>query len=218
MGGSASSAVSRPRRLVLLGAASMLLALATGCGSARRTSGGTRGEAASEPVQYLPRGLQTVAGMPIPGGGRLLIRAEHYRFQGRVYAELGDWVQEADGAGGGSGGVRPEGNAPLLWAIDGHCAQGSRYATVAVYGLLRVRADTVFAYAAGRPHRLRTASVPGYLYPGGAAAYGVLGEPPERIVVRTPSGRAAMDEDLGREGPTLCEHQSSVMYLRSKRG
>jgi hypothetical protein len=170
----------------------------------------------SEPVRYLPGGLRTVARTHVPGVGTILIRAKRYRFQGNTYFNLSDLVERPDGSGGG-GDFRPEGRAALSWTFEGDCRRAGGNATIVVYGLLRAPADTALAYAAGVPHRLRTAVIPAGFHAGGAAAYAVLSAPPERIVVRTPAGRTVVDEDIGGEGgPTRCEGASTITYARKK--
>jgi hypothetical protein len=157
-----------------------------------------------------------IAVSPLPEGkGRLEMRAKRYRFQGHVYFALTDWVERPDGSGGGSD-WRPEGDAPLSWTFGGDCYEARTNATVIVFGLLRAPRDTAVAYAARSPHRLRTAPIPASFHAGGVAAYAVLGEPPERVLVRTPAGQTVMDERLGHEGPTHCDGSGGLMYMRKK--
>jgi hypothetical protein len=206
--------VARRGLLVFLAA---VTGLVTGCGgssglSSAHSSAASGPAPVSEPVHYLPGGLRTVASRPVPGVGRVSIVAERYRFQGRVYFELDYQFHEPGGASGGSG-VRVEGHAPLSWTFGGECPRAGVHASVAVVGLLRVPGDIVLAYADHRAHRLRTAAIPAYFHPGGVAAYTVLSEPPEQILVRTTTGRTVMREELGHEGPTACRGPSSISYM-----
>jgi hypothetical protein len=164
----------------------------------------------------MPGSLRTVAVTRLPGGGgQLQMRANRYGFEGRVYFDLTDWIQRPDGSAGGSSWT-PEGHAALSWTFAGDCAAAGRNATVVVFGLLRRAEDTAVAYAAGAPHRLRTAPIPASFHAGGLAAYAVLGEPPERILVRTPAGKIAIDERLSHEGPTRCKGPAELSYFRKK--
>jgi hypothetical protein len=209
---------SRSGRLALVVGTCAVLLLLSGCGGSgagRTTASSLPVAPVSEPVRYLPGGLAVVAHSSIPGGSALQIRAKHYSFEGRVYFDLVDWVRRPDGSSGG-GDWRPEGHAPFAFTFDGDCARAGVNATVILYGLLRQTADTATAYTARGPHTLRTAAIPARLRPGGIAAYTVLGELPERIVVRTPTGRKVMDEDFGRSGPTRCRDASSISFMISK--
>ncbi|HTW42249.1 MAG TPA: hypothetical protein VMD79_08035 [Solirubrobacteraceae bacterium] len=166
-------------------------------------------------MRYLPGGLRTVARRPLPGVGHLSIVAKRYRFQRHVYLELDYRVERSDGAAGESG-VRVEGTAPLSWTFGGYCAGAGADASVVVVGLLRDPRDSVLVYAHGRSRRLQTAPIPAYLQAGGVAAFTVLDQPPERIVVRTREGRTVMSEDLGRVGQTSCSGPSSLSYFVKK--
>lgn len=189
--------------------------LLVGCGGGSHPRTTSAAQPVPEPVRYLPGGLGTIAAVDVPGAGRLVIRAKRYRFHGHVYFNLSDFLHERDGSGGGSD-WRPEGHAPLAWTFDGQCPAAGKNATVIVYGLLRAPADTAFVYAAHAPHRMRTAAIPARFRAGGVAAYAWLGEPPERILVRTPAGKIAMDERLGREGPVRCDSSGGLIFLRKK--
>jgi hypothetical protein len=164
----------------------------------------------------MPGGLRTIARMPLGAGRQLSIRVKRYGFEGRIYSELIEWVQEPDGSSGGGGGVRAEGHAPLVWSLAGDCARRGTDATVVLYGLLRQAADTVYALTQGHLQRLLSARVPAYLEPGARAVYTVLPALPERITVKTPRGSVAMSEGLGPQKPTRCSSQSQISYLWSK--
>jgi hypothetical protein len=202
--------IARSSRLALV---AMLAGLVvSGCGGSTRTVLRSPQHPVSHPIDYLPGGDRRVALVPAPGVGHLAIFAERYRFEGRIYLDIAYQFHERDGASGGSS-VHTNTPGPLAWTFGGECAHAGGDASVAVVGLLRVPADTVLAYVHGGPRRLRTATIPAYLHPGGVAVYGLLGEPPERIVVRTPQGAVAMSEALGRQGPTRCTHEAGIMYF-----
>jgi hypothetical protein len=194
--------------------------LVGGCGGGARSDPAERpwtvAHPPSEPVRFVPGGLRTLASRRLPGIGRVSIIAKRYRFQGRLYFDIDYEVQRANGEADSSG-ARVEGRSPLSWSFGGSCGQGSSTAAIVVVGLLRDPEDEVLAYSRESAHRLWRASVPGYLHAGGVAVYTVLGQPPERIVVRTPAGRTVMDEALGRQRPVSCSGAGSLMFFEPKR-
>jgi hypothetical protein len=201
--------ISRRNRFAL--AAGLAALAVSSCGGSTRAGHAPR----SNPIDYLPGGDRRIAWQPVPGVGTLAIYAERYRFEGRVYLDLAYQFHEPGGASGGSS-VHTNGAGLLSWTFGGECPRAGAIAAVAVLGLLRAPDDVVLAYAGHRFHRLHTASIPAYLHPGGVAAYAVLDEPPERLLVRTPTGRTVMSEQLERAGPTRCRTASSIMYLESR--
>jgi hypothetical protein len=181
--------ISRRDRLAL--AAGLAALAVSGCGGSTRTGHVPR----SSPIDYLPGGDRRIAWQPVPGVGALAIYAERYRFEGRVHLDLAYQFHEPGGASGGSS-VHADGAGLLSWTFGGECPRAGATASGAVHGLLR--------------------AIPSYLHPGGVAAYAVLDEPPERLLVRTPAGRTVMSEQLEHAGPIRCRAASSIVYLESR--
>jgi hypothetical protein len=196
------------------GALAILLvgvALCGGCGGAARSLS-PASEAVSEPIRYLPGGRRVLASRRVPRIGKVSIIAKRYVFQGHVYLDIADEIEQPSGGGGGSG-VRDEGRSPLSWSLSGYCPQAGGTAAVVVFGVLRASGDEVFAYSHQGPRRLWTVPIPAYLQAGGKAVYTVLTEAPERILVRAPSGGTVMDEALGTGGPTGCVSRGGIVYF-----
>jgi hypothetical protein len=118
-----------------LGLSVSVCLLAVGCGASRQsgsapTSTGFR----SEPVQFLPGGIQTLARGRLAGTAGYSIRAERYRFQHRTYSDLAVSVNEI---GGGSQGTNftPEPSKPLAWSTEQGCSPSASMWTI-VFGVL----------------------------------------------------------------------------------
>jgi hypothetical protein len=79
------------------------------------------------------------------------------------------------------------------------------------YGLLRQPRDTVLAKIAGKLVPVLRVRIPSSLHAGGLLVYLASVSQPEEVLVRSPSGKILMNEDLSRaarEGRETCEGES----------
>ncbi len=79
------------------------------------------------------------------------------------------------------------------------------------YGLLEQPRDTVLAKIAGKLVPVLRVRLPRSLHAGGLLVYLASVTRPEQILVRSPSGKTVMNEDLSRaasEGRETCEGES----------
>ncbi len=191
--------------------------LAMGCGASRQpgsapTSTGFR----SEPVQFLPGGMQTLAQARLAGTAGYSVRAERYRFQHRTYFNLAINVQEI---GGGSQGTNftpePAKPKPLSWSTEQGCSPSASMWTV-LFGVLADPQDRAYAYTTHGRYQLRTATIPPRFQAAGVAAYAGLPEDPIRILVMTASGATLMTENLERVPNKHCQPGAAIMVMRKK--
>jgi hypothetical protein len=192
--------------------------LALGCGASRRsgsapTSTGFR----SEPVQFLPGGMQTLGRASLPGTAGYSVRAERYRFQHRTYFNLAVNVQEI---GGGSQGTNftpePAKSKPLAWSTEQGCSPSESIWTV-LFGMLADPQDRAYAYTAHGRHRLRTATISARFRAKGVAAYTGLAEQPIRMLVTTARGVTLMSEKLETVPKEHCRPGTGIMVMRKKK-
>jgi hypothetical protein len=191
--------------------------LAMGCGASRQsgstpTSTGFR----SEPVQFLPGGMQTLARGRLSGTAGYSVRAERYRFQHRTYFNLAVNVQEI---GGGSQGTNftpePAKSKPLAWSTEQGCSPAASMWTI-LFGVLADPQDRAYAYTTHGRYRLRTATIPPRFKATGVAAYSGLPEQPIRILVTTVTGATLMSEKLERVPNEDCRPGTGIMILRKR--
>jgi hypothetical protein len=171
--------------------------LTLGCGASRQsgsapTSAGVR----SEPVQFLPGGMQTLARGRLPGTAGYSVRAERYRFQHRTYFNLAVNVEEIGGSSQGTN-FTPEPSKPLAWSTEQGCSPSASMWTI-VFGVLADPHDRAYAYTTHGRYRLRTATIPRRFRATGVAAYAGLPEDPIRMLVTTATGATLMSEELER--------------------
>ncbi len=193
----------------------ILCLLISGCGGSRQTSRArTSGGFLSEPVQFLPGGLQRIARGRVAGAAGFSILAERYLFQHRTYFNLAVNVREI---GGGSQGTNftPEPPKPLAWSTEQGCSPSSKMWTI-VFGVLADARDRAFAYTTHGRYRLRTAKIPSHFRAAGVAAYVALPEQPTRMLVTTRTGATLMREEFEPESRERCQPGSAIMVLRKR--
>lgn len=163
-------------------------------------------ECTKEPLKYLPGGQRTLATGRVPDGPRFSIAGERYRFLGKVYFDLTAAIDDHGGqGGGGSGSFSPQPSpGPLAWSTQEGCRVHPYVQWVIVYGLLRSPHDSVLARTAKRTYRLRDVPIPASMHAGGRLAYAVLLRRPTDLLVLTPSGRTASEENLELPAPEHC--------------
>jgi hypothetical protein len=193
----------------------LMCLLAVGCG-ASRSRGGVLASAGfhSEPVQFLPGGMQTIARGPVTGTAGFSLLAERYRFQHRTYFNLAVNVSEI---GGGSQGTNftPEHGKPLAWSTEQGCSPSATMWTI-VFGVLADPLDRAYASTAHGRYRLRTASIPTRFGATGVAAYVALPKQPTQILVTTTAGHTLMREQLETAASERCEPGTGIMILRKR--
>lgn len=189
--------------------------LAAGCGASHlpiRTS-----TSPSEPVHFLPGGMQTIAEGHVPGAAGYSIRAERYGFQRRTYFNLSASVQEI-GGGSQATNFTPDPSKPFAWSTEQGCSPSASIWTV-VFGVLADPRDRAYAYTAHSRHRLRTAAIPRRFRTDGVAAYVGLAEQPTRILVTTATGAVLMREQLEVAPHEHCQPGSGIIvFSRSSHG
>jgi hypothetical protein len=203
------------RRVALYLALSACL-LGLGCGGSSRQPGRalTAADARSEPVHFLPGGMQTIARGHAPGTAGYSIRAERYRFQRRTYFNLAVNVQEI-GDGWQGTNFTPELTKPLAWSTEQGCSPSASMWTV-VFGLLADPRDRAYAYTAHGRYRLQTAKIPRRFRATGVAAYVALPEQPIRILVTGATGAVLMREELEAIPKERCQPGSAIMVMRKR--
>lgn len=117
--------------------------LTTGCGASRPGDRPLTSTLPSDPVQFLPGGIETVARGRVQGAAGFSILAERYRFQRRTYFNLAANVREI---GGGSQGTNftPEPSKPLAWSTGQGCSPSATMWTI-VFGVLADSHDRAYA-------------------------------------------------------------------------
>jgi hypothetical protein len=191
--------------------------LVLGCGASRQSgSAPTSRSFRSEPVQFLPGGMQTLAQGRLAGTAGYSVRAERYRFQHRTYFNLAINVQEI---GGGSQGTNftpePAKPKPLSWSTEQGCSPSASMWTI-LFGVLADPRDRAYAYTTHGRYQLRTATIPPRFQAAGVAAYSGLPEQPIRILVTTANGATLMAEKLERVPNEHCQPGTGIMILRKK--
>jgi hypothetical protein len=123
----------------------------------------------TEPVQFLPGGMDNLAQGHVPGAASFSILAERYRFQHRTYFNLAAHVREI---GGGSQGTNftPQLSKPLAWSTEQGCSPSAAMWTI-VLGVLADPHDRAYAYTTHGRYRLQTATIPVRFGTTGVAAY-----------------------------------------------
>jgi hypothetical protein len=147
----------------------LLCLIASGCGASRPTDRALTSALQTEPVQFLPGGMDNLAQGHVPGAASFSILAERYRFQHRTYFNLAAHVREI---GGGSQGTNftPQLSKPLAWSIEQGCSPSAAMWTI-VFGVLADPHDRAYAYATHGRYRLQTATIPVRFGTTGVAAY-----------------------------------------------
>ena len=108
----------------------------------------------------------------------------------------------------GSGEVPVKRTTPLDSEVSAACYP-HEYSIL--YGLLKQPRDTVLAKVAGKLVPVSSVRVPSSLHAGGLLIYLASVSRPEELLVRSPSGKTVMNEDLSRaasEGRETCEGES----------
>jgi hypothetical protein len=173
------------------------------------------------PLKYLRGGKRTLVSGRTPQGPSFSITGERYRLFGRVHIQLelrtgeglssSDDSEEEEGLNevlGRPSGVPVRRTTPVDSEVSAACYPGE-YSIF--YGLLRQPRDTVQAKIAGKLVPVLRVRVPSSLHAGGLLVYLASVSRPEELLVRSPSGKVLMYEDLSRvarEGRETCEGES----------
>jgi hypothetical protein len=172
------------------------------------------------PLKYLRGGKRTLVRGSTPQGPSFSIIGERYRLFGGVHTQLklttGEGLASADEGeeeepnvtDGLVGSVPVRRTAPLDSEISAAC-HPHEYSIF--YGLLEQPRDTVLAKIAGKLVPVLRVRIPSSLHAGGLLVYLASGQRPEEILVRSPSGKVVVNEDLSRaarEGRETCEGES----------
>ncbi len=172
------------------------------------------------PLKYLRGGKRTLVRGGTPQGPSFSIVGERYRLFGRTHTQLklsaeeglasSDEGEEEDLSEGLSGPYRVpvKRTMPLDSEVSASCYP-HEYSIF--YGLLRQPRDTVLAKIAGRLVPVLRVPIPNSLHAGGLLVYLASVSQPEEVLVRSPSGKILMNEDLSRaarEGRETCEGES----------
>jgi hypothetical protein len=173
------------------------------------------------PLKYLRGGKHTLVRGSAPQGPSFSIVGERYRLFGRVHTQLklrtggglvssdeGEEEEEPSAADGLIGSVPVRRTAPLDSEISAGC-HPHEYSIF--YGLLKQPRDTVLAKIAGKLVPVLRVHIPSSLHAGRLLVYLASASRPEELLVRAPSGKIVMNEDLSRvarEGRETCEGES----------
>ncbi len=165
-------------------------------------------KAGTHPLKYLQGGKRTLVRGSAPQGLSFSIVGERYRLFGRVHTQLklrtGEGLVSSDedeeepnvSEGlNGSGAVPGRRTAPLDSAISAAC-HPREYSIF--YGLLKRPRDTVLAKIAGKLVPVHRVRIPSTLHAGGLLVYLASVSRPEGLLVRSPSGKIVVSEDLSR--------------------
>lgn len=142
-------------------------------------------------VVFLPGGLRPIAHGRAPGGPAFSIIGEHYRWRGHKYFAIQIEVEGGEGGGESESGQRPKVFSSSIWTA----CKPHPYAIV--YGLLKAPRDGVLARYGGRLRTLRQVRIPASFHAGGRLVYAALPGVPGELLVRAPSGRTLISENLG---------------------
>jgi hypothetical protein len=166
------------------------------------------------PVKYLPGGKRTLLHGQTPQGPDFSIVGERYRLFGRVHRQLKLTTGEGLVSSGDDEEELSEGPdesfaVKRMTPLDSALSTGCRPHEYSIfYGLLDKPRDTVFAKVAGMLVPLNRVYIPASLHAGGVLVYVASVSQPEEIVVRSPSGKVVMSEDLSSQGRETCEGES----------
>ncbi|MGN6373316.1 MAG: hypothetical protein ACTHM1_10050 [Solirubrobacteraceae bacterium] len=172
------------------------------------------------PLKYLRGGKRTLVRGSAPQGPSFTIVGEHYRLFGHTYTQLklttGEGLVSSDegeeeGPIEGSRrqyGIPGKPPPPLDSEVSAAC-RPHEYSIF--YGLLKQSHDTVLAKFAGKLVPVRRVPIPRSLHADGLLVYLASVSQPEEVLVRSPSGKILLNEDLSgaaREGRETCEGES----------
>jgi hypothetical protein len=172
------------------------------------------------PLKYLRGGKHTLVRGNTPQGPSFSIVGERYRLFGRVHTQLK--LRTGEGLGSSDEGEEEEPSATdgLIESVparrtaplDSEISAGCHPHEYSIfYGLLKQPRDTVLAKIAGKLVPVLRVRIPSSLHAGGLLVYLASASRPEELLVRSPSGRIVMNEDLSRvarEGRETCEGES----------
>ena len=171
------------------------------------------------PVKYAPGGKQTLVSGQAPQGPRFSIVGERFRLYGRARLQLKlttgeglitttSYDEEGTESPLESFPVPVKRTAPLNSEITAGC---SPHEYSIFYGLLSQPRDVVLAKISGKLAVLPRVQIPPSLHIRGVLVYLASTAQPEKIVVRSPSGKLLMSEDRASqttEGRETCEGES----------
>jgi hypothetical protein len=157
-------------------------------------------ECTTNPIKYFPGGVRTLAHDKIPGGPAFAIVGERYRFLGHVYFELKLNLAESGKASSGRsssiGGIG--GTGPLRKVLDWQLEIGCRpHPYVILYSVLSTTGDIVLVRTSGTLQPMQRAPIPDSLHAGGVLIYAAPSSLPSELILRAPSGKTIVTEDLG---------------------
>jgi hypothetical protein len=141
-------------------------------------------------VTFIPRGIQPLARLQLPGGERATIKGEAFVYKGPVHFSIG-----VDLSGGGSEGVGMNGARPKL-LLDAELNRCYPVPWELVYGVLKAPGDRVLARTARGETPLAQAPIPKRLNAGGVLVYGLFTEPLQSLVVEDAHGHELLGESF----------------------
>jgi hypothetical protein len=172
------------------------------------------------PMEYLSGGKRTLVRGHAPQGPGFSIVGERYRLFGRIHTQLklkigegllgsGEGEEEEPNEGrSGSFAVPIKHTTPLDSEVSAGC-HPHEYSIF--YGLLKQPGDAVLAKVAGKLVPVLRVGIPASLHAEGVLVYLASSGRPEEVVVRSPSGKLVMSDDLSRaasEERETCEGES----------
>ncbi len=180
-------------------------------------------ECSTHPVKYVRGGRITLARGKTPQGTDFSIVGERYRYAGALHTALTLGM----GAEAGKPEASPEASSEETFVEVSHgiarahpferplelesIAGCHPHEYSIVFGLLKRPRDTALAQVAGKLVPMTRVRIPASLHMHGVLVYLASETRPERIVVRAPSGRVRMREDLRKqavEQRETCEGES----------
>ena len=171
------------------------------------------------PLKYLPGGKRTLVHGQTPQGPAFSIVGERYRLFGRIHTQLklstGEGLTSSD-EGEAEGPLEGLGESSPVrvheTVLDSEVSAGCHPHEYSIfYGLLEKPRDTALAKIEGKLVPLTRVSIPPSVHAGGVLVYMASSGQPEEILVRAPSGKTVISENLSRaarEGRETCEGES----------
>jgi hypothetical protein len=168
--------------------------LLAGCGSSAHRGAGTNFGGPN--VHFVRGGIRTLAEGRVSRGPAFAIKAERYRFEGKLTTDLAVQMEPHAKHGGGAGGsFSPRSREPFEWTTQEGCSTTVRWSIV--FGLLQSRSDHGVLFLGSRRYRLRAAPIPTSFHLLGQLGFAALSRAPTRVLIRDGAGKIIQDEDLG---------------------
>ena len=169
--------------------------LLPGCGGSAHRGLGTVLAGPYPKVHFVSGGIRTLAEGRVIHGPAFAIKAERYRFEGKLATDLAAQMEPHAKHGGAGGSFSPRSREPFEWTAELGCSKTATWSIV--YGLLRDRGARGVLFNGSRRYRLRTVPIPASFHLSGRLGYAVLSRAPTRVLIHDRVGEVVQDEHLG---------------------